>query len=821
MKITLHLDSEPSKLKTISYFLDLSETVEHVKSQLHSDIPNQFKTLYFKNAELIDKRSLISYNIGKDSLLDLFIEDEITINFHSRIHKPIEMLVETHKPHTYKSLIKEFKTKNKIQGKIALQGNLSVAEEEEELIWDKGIMNGTVLNFELIETNVNAKEKINSESNLRKKKTPKRKCSIENQEEEKKIKPQHEEMKYEHPQAEIKKKCFSNFKANDAVLNKFISLINKTIEPLVSQKKKPRYLKLIEKLREEKVTILVTGFVSAGKTTFINQLISYLKKNGEGSHEEFLPTDWMENTGFFWILTKSQNDKIIVSVQNETYTFDPAENLKFQQKLSELNQQQKQFFSPIHQSLDSIKEFPIITVKFPFFLEGLTIIDCPGYSRKEIFENIKQFIDSRILHIFIIKSLENSVHNDEYFEPFIKEVKRIYNKINVFLCFTQKDVFREKSAIVEKEITEIIKLASEHIFILGKYDVSPKRIYLLNSKDRLENYSMGRMMDDLKGLLKNYLAYNIRYSLSDCANLFEDEEAKKNPGNMKKNNPENYPRISEIREKIVKKFKKDLNKFFSPLLNEEGEEWRYWKRKVGKYKKLQNKTKFMNKIIKKMHKKLTDYLMSHVKEMCAASIKQFLQEMVTLLGRNQVSDNLCLSSDHLERILTKNYEYDRKVFMCLSLDLDYSNLERFQRLENFYHKIVSIGFWFEEKGLWLSKSAYNDLVLHFCKIFGLQQKMMQNDTATLLDITLLDHSEKIATSKIFEENYQFAKKNINDLETELEKDLPIHAKNKRKELDLDLLDFKDLDLRNGEDYLENFQEEKNNWVKKMLDVGQT
>ena len=147
-------------------------------------------------------------------------------------------------------------------------------------------------------------------------------------------------------------------------------------------------------------------------------MISYLKSIGKGVHEEFLPTDRLENTAFIWILEKSPYDTISISIKNKEeplQSFDFKNEQDFISKIIQLNRQQKEYFSIRNRSID-LKDFPVVTVRLPFFIEGLRVIDCPGYSKKQIFENIKKFINSRIVHIIVVKSLENSVTNDEYFE---------------------------------------------------------------------------------------------------------------------------------------------------------------------------------------------------------------------------------------------------------------------------------------------------------------------------------------------------------------------------------------------------------------------
>ena len=149
MQINVHFSSNPDLVKKINFLSDdYASTVENIKSSLFADIPNKFKSLYHKKTELNDKKSLFSYGCGRKSILDLFIEDKITIKFKSMIFdKPMKMDIETKTPYTYKSLIEKFLRKKKIENPMKIQE----IKEEEKLLWDDDIINGSVLN--LIEEN--------------------------------------------------------------------------------------------------------------------------------------------------------------------------------------------------------------------------------------------------------------------------------------------------------------------------------------------------------------------------------------------------------------------------------------------------------------------------------------------------------------------------------------------------------------------------------------------------------------------------------------------------------------------------------------------
>ena len=150
MQINVHFSSSPDVVNKVNLLSDYTSTVENAKSNLFPKIPNKFKRLFYEKTELNDKKSLISYGFGSKTTLDLFIEDEITIKFKSMIFdKPMKMHIETETPYTYKSLIEKFRKKKKIENPM----KIIEIEEEEKLLWEDDIRNGSVLNLDLIENN--------------------------------------------------------------------------------------------------------------------------------------------------------------------------------------------------------------------------------------------------------------------------------------------------------------------------------------------------------------------------------------------------------------------------------------------------------------------------------------------------------------------------------------------------------------------------------------------------------------------------------------------------------------------------------------------
>ena len=607
---------------------------------------------------------------------------------------------------------------------------------------------------------------------------------------------------------------------NEKILNEYIKSIKSDIKPLIEKKKKARFRELISKLKNEKVTIIVAGFASAGKTTFINQLISYLKSNGKGVHEEFLPTDRLENTAFIWILEKSPYDTISISIKNKEeplQSFDFKNEQDFISKIIQLNRQQKEYFSIRNRSID-LKDFPVVTVRLPFFIEGLRVIDCPGYSKKQIFENIKKFINSRIVHIIVVKSLENSVTNDEYFEPFIEDVKRTYSDLSIFLCFTQKDKHKLNFAVSEQQIKETIQLVRDHIAIMGKYKVSAKGIYLLNSKDRVDNYSMDRLMQDLKGLFPNYLGYNLSYTLSELVNIFQDESSQTIPEKIKEFNNK-YKLIEKLKDSIITNFKTNIQEFFTALVSIKANEWENWKDDLKRgveapRKGLVKKSKIMNKVINNLKNQILQYLMGNIQQIIGNSHRDFLSELEKIVGRDYVSDVLCLGPNHLQGALDINYQYNRPTFLCLYFNESYSNLEKYRNLEGVFNRIIAIGFWFGEKGFWFNDTAYSDLVKHFCKIFEVKQEQIREEAIDMMNQNLQTQCEKFKNYKNFEENYQSAKKIINKLRKKVQKDLPMISEVFGKKKDLDLLEFEDFELDDIE--REYFTEEKRQALNELL-----
>ena len=173
MKINVNFSSNPSLAKNITYFSEhFSSTADYVKN-LYPTFPNQFKKLFFKNTELSDKRSFKSYDLNSDSSLDLFIEDEITVQFKSLVlPEPLKMQIMTSKPYTYKSLIKEFQQTKQIEDPIKIHEKALEEADDRKLIWDNGIKNGSVVTVDFCRKN---KEKLKEECKAVKTKSKKKK----------------------------------------------------------------------------------------------------------------------------------------------------------------------------------------------------------------------------------------------------------------------------------------------------------------------------------------------------------------------------------------------------------------------------------------------------------------------------------------------------------------------------------------------------------------------------------------------------------------------------------------------------------------------
>ena len=818
MKINVNFSSNPSLAKNITYFSEhFSSTADYVKN-LYPTFPNQFKKLFFKNTELSDKRSFKSYDLNSDSSLDLFIEDEITVQFKSLVlPEPLKMQIMTSKPYTYKSLIKEFQQTKQIEDPIKIHEKALEEADDRKLIWDNGIKNGSVVTVDFCRKN---KEKLKEECKAVKTKSKKKKKSKNST----KIKEEKES------QISLFSDVFSNLdeldeNENDEIINEYVQIIDQQIKPLVDDRKIQRVDELTRKLKEEKVTIIVAGYTSAGKTTFINQLISYFKSKGKGVHQEFLPTDWMENTGFIWILEKSPDEKIRVSakIKQEILNFEFENEKSFIEKLNCLNEQQKSYFSTISKIFDSkgdlITEFPIITVKLPFFIEGFRIIDCPGYSKKKIFENIKKFINSRIVHIIVIKNLTNPVTIDEYFENFMEEANKTYANLNVFLCITHKDKLKEFYPNPKDQIRQIIPIVRDHIALMERYGVSAKGIYLLNSKDRVGNHSQKRLMKDIRKLFTNYLGYNINYIFSELINVFVDESNPHVDSERVAETREKYERIKILKGTIVANFKQKLSEFLDPLVDVTADEWENWKDDLSHgftaRKNFEDKSAIMNRIINRLQNQIFRYLKENISQMLAESKQKFLVDLQLIVDRKYVSDVLCLSDDNLKEILNLNYKYNRSAYMCLHFQEDYSHLDKYKKLEGFYNKILGLCFWFEGIGLWTSEGAQNELIKHFCRIFELQRPNITEETVNSLNENLMEQCQKFENFRNFIEKYQTAKIIINNLQIKLRKELLTENVEEAK-YDLDLLEFRDFELDDSEKGY--FIEEKNCKLTEWLNL---
>jgi len=427
MKICVRLFSNPLRIsEELSIQYDPFQFVGDLKSQIYPETPNKFKMIYFEDHVLSDDKTLTFYKISKDAELEISIQNEFLINF-LHLKATYEIIIDTNKEYSFKTLLQTFKDLyNLTDYKVSYITPL----KEDMIIWSSNFENHCIIHIKIEEisgdkvmVDEGKEEKysfINTQANSLLEQNTFRQNSYKEFEEEKICDPVIKNME---------KQQIEQISKIQGLKKYYIEYIEKNIGPLVTQKNQLHYLELINIVREDKVTIMVTGQASAGKTSFLNLLIScFLKK-----WDNLLPTFKRENTAFIWNISKSEDERMSIGFHEKTDNFKLNESMKIIDRINEINEMQFIALSSQNDLLD------IVEIKLPNFPDGLRLIDSPGYSNPKIFQKISDFLQTQIVHCFIIKNINDPISIDYFFEEMIKEAKKAYNKTDFYLIFSRKD----------------------------------------------------------------------------------------------------------------------------------------------------------------------------------------------------------------------------------------------------------------------------------------------------------------------------------------------------------------------------------------------
>ena len=100
--------------------------------------------------------------------------------------------------------------------------------------------------------------------------------------------------------------------------------------------------------RKNKISLVMIGETSAGKTSLMNSIISYNSQNNSFSEEilRFLPSESKENTTYLWIVESSEDSYFYLELDGEMPKIykkqSMAENIKdIKEDILKLNEDQK------------------------------------------------------------------------------------------------------------------------------------------------------------------------------------------------------------------------------------------------------------------------------------------------------------------------------------------------------------------------------------------------------------------------------------------------------------------------------------------------
>lgn len=219
---------------------------------------------------------------------------------------------------------------------------------------------------------------------------------------------------------------------------------------------------LFENFKNQKVCLLVIGETCAGKTTFINTILSYYfaKKSFGHSFMHFLPTYSRENTVYLWIIEASPDNLFHLQINKETpHAYNKIENVR--NEIDNLNKEQAA--SVIKMKKNNANYTPtVICIRIPNFASYLRVIDAPGFSSETTKNILMPYIRSELCCLLYLKDLCNPETITEMLLRFIQslqinEIKDMPNKfdfsIPFVIIFTKKDIFFEHQ---EEDFNEFI-----------------------------------------------------------------------------------------------------------------------------------------------------------------------------------------------------------------------------------------------------------------------------------------------------------------------------------------------------------------------------
>ena len=224
---------------------------------------------------------------------------------------------------------------------------------------------------------------------------------------------------------------------------------------------------------KNKISLMMIGETSSGKTTLMNSIISYVVENSSFKKDflRFLPSDKKENTTYLWIVESSEDSHFHLIVDNQNITVYAKktweENLKdIKEDIQKLNDEQKNEIDNMKANCSEYYQ-KVILIKIPNFDNSLRLIDVAGLASSKTIERLKNLVNREMACLFYIKDIENSEDVKENIIKFISqfqeqdENKDDLTPPSIFsIIFTKKDLYFN---ITENELEDCYDISEDAI----------------------------------------------------------------------------------------------------------------------------------------------------------------------------------------------------------------------------------------------------------------------------------------------------------------------------------------------------------------------
>lgn len=203
---------------------------------------------------------------------------------------------------------------------------------------------------------------------------------------------------------------------------------------------------LFENFKKQKICLIVIGETCAGKTTFVNTILSYNLTTNSFDHSflYFLPTYSRENTAFLWIIEASHDAYFHLQINNEIpHTYLKIESIRVE--IDNLNKKQTNIVNKMKKNNNEFTP-TVISIQIPKFDPNLRIIDAPGFSSEASKNILMPYIRSELCCLIYLKDLCDHQNISDISMKFIQslQINEIKNMPNIFdfsIPFLEKRIF--------------------------------------------------------------------------------------------------------------------------------------------------------------------------------------------------------------------------------------------------------------------------------------------------------------------------------------------------------------------------------------------